>query len=102
MSWVVELLLPVSDPEGIPYPPAAFDALQRELTERFGGVTAYVRAPAKGRWEDGGRHEEDDVVLYEVMVDSLDRDWWRALRRRLEASLRQKEILMRAHETERL
>ena len=102
MAWIVELLLPVRAPDGRPHPPATFSALQRELTERFGGVTAYVRAPAKGRWDDDGRHEEDDVVLWEVMVTKLDRDWWRDLRGRLETSLRQKEILMRAHEVERL
>jgi hypothetical protein len=102
MAWVVELLLPVRDPEGTAYPSATFSDLRHDLTERFGGVTAYVRAPAKGRWKDAGRQEQDDVVLYEVMTPDLDRDWWRALRGRLETGLRQKEILMRAHQVEPL
>ena len=102
MAFVVELLLPVADPEGRPYPTAIFGALQRELTERFGGVTAHVRAPAQGRWKDGDTVEADDVVLFEVMTDTLDREWWRRLRVRLQTTLRQREVLMRAHEVERL
>lgn len=101
-AWVVEVLLPVRDRDGQPYPAALFDGLQHDLTERFGGVTAYVRAPAEGRWKDEGRQEADDVALYEVMTPDLDREWWRGLRGRLETRLGQKAILMRAHQVEEL
>jgi hypothetical protein len=43
----------------------------------FGDLTAYNRAPAEGLWESGSGVEQDDIVVIEVMVDSLDRTWWK-------------------------
>jgi hypothetical protein len=65
-------------------------------------VTAYTRAPAQGLWQDGSRVERDEVLLYEVMVDELDRDWWAAYRKELEGKFRQQELVVRAHAIERL
>jgi len=100
---LVQLLLPLYDASGTAFPRARFDAVRRALTERFGGVTAYTRAPAQGLWEDeAGRLERDDVVLFEVMVDALDHGWWFAYRQSLEADFAQDEILVRACPVERL
>lgn len=75
----------------------------KRLTERFGGVTAYTRAPAAGLWEEpSGERVRDDVVIYEVMSGALDEDWWSATRRRLEAQFQQQELVIRAHEIRRL
>lgn len=49
---LVQLLLPIDDEAGQPIPRAHYDALALALTERFGGVTAYTRAPATGLWAD--------------------------------------------------
>jgi hypothetical protein len=100
---IVELLLPLRDNEGNEFPRATLDAVRHELTERFGGVTAHLRAPAAGAWKDDeGDVARDDVVIVEVMADSLDRAWWAGYRRELEARFRQDEILIRATECERL
>jgi hypothetical protein len=77
-------------------------ALARELTCRFGGVTAFTRAPAKGLFEQGGRQVEDDIIVFEVMTDSLSREWWSALHERLEKDFDQDEIVIRASHIERL
>ena len=45
---LVQLLVPAYDRGGARFPQGHYDALVRELTERFGGLTAYVRAPAAG------------------------------------------------------
>ena len=84
---LVTLLLPIYDEE-----------VAHELTERFGGVTAYARAPAKGLWKETPEHgtTHDDIVVYEVMVEQLDAGWWGTYRRQLEAHFRQDEIVMRA------
>ena len=90
--YLVQLLLPRYDRE-----------VQKELAERFGGVTAYARAPAKGVWKPRrGKTEKDDIVVYEVMVKRIERRWWAAYRRRLEARLRQSEIVIRAQPTQKL
>lgn len=100
---LVQLLLPVRDESGRPFPRKLYDTLVSELTDRFGGLTTYTRAPAAGLWEEGsGRTVRDDVVVYEVMAVELDESWWKALRGRLEKAFRQDELVVRAHEIRRL
>jgi hypothetical protein len=101
--FLVEFLLPVSDNQGAHFPKEEFDRVRRELTERFGGVTAFMRSPAVGLWEDeSGATRRDDLVTFEVMAETLDRDWWRDYREQLRQRFRQQEIVMRASEFELL
>lgn len=100
---LVQLLLPIRDPDGQPFSREHYDRLAHELTDRFGGVTAYTRAPAAGLWEEpSGERVRDDVVVYEVMAESLDVAWWTDLRTRLEQELKQDEIVIRTHPIRRL
>jgi len=100
---LVQLLLPVRDEEGRAYPRELYDELVRLLTERFGGVTAYTRAPATGLWEAAsGETVRDQVVVYEVMAEALDPDWWGELRADLERRFRQEELVVRSHPIRRL
>lgn len=95
--YLIQLLLPVRDNDGRPFPREAYDRVRGEMTERFGGVTAYLRAPATGAWkDDAGGVDRDDVVIVEVMARALDREWWRLYREELEARFRQDEIVARA------
>ena len=50
--------------------------IREELVARLGGVTAFSRIPAEGVWSDQGRKVRDEVILVEVMVETLDRAWW--------------------------
>ncbi|HXT18928.1 MAG TPA: hypothetical protein VN706_25100 [Gemmatimonadaceae bacterium] len=95
---LVQLLLPLFDNEGKRQPEELFRRVRGELTERFGGLTEHTRAPAHGLWQDDdtGRTNQDDIVVYEVMVDDIDRDWWRRYRNDLEGAFRQKELVIRA------
>ena len=100
---LVQLLLPVYDNAGRPFPAAHYSVVRTQLTERFGGLTAYTRAPAEGLWEDGGgRAAHDDIVVYEAMVDELDREWWGSFRADLEQRFAQQELVARAIPVERL
>jgi len=99
---LVQLLIPISDNDGVPYGPDVLPAISRSLAERFGGVTAYCRSPAKGQWQDRQHVKHDDVIEIEVLADTLDKDWWATFRQSLEKDLRQKEILIRTHVVERL
>jgi hypothetical protein len=67
-----------------------------ELTNRFGGATAFTRAPAAGLWQQGRSIEHDRIVIMEVMVERLDREWWARYRRSLEREFGQERILIRA------
>jgi hypothetical protein len=100
---LVQLLLPLRDNAGAPFPRAAFERVRSELAGRFGGVTAYLRTPASGVWTDEeGDVAREEVVMVEVMVARLARRWWRTYRTDLEARFRQDELLMRALPCEKL
>jgi hypothetical protein len=101
--YLVQLLLPVQDGEGQPFNRKLFEELTAELTKRFGGLTAYTRAPATGIWEERPGHPvQDQVVVYEVMTEDLEATWWATLRQRLEAQFDQDELVVRAQEMRRL
>lgn len=94
---LVQILLPTYGPAGERLDDSLFTVVRRELTDRFGGVTAYVRAPATGLWQrEDGRIERDEIIMVEVMVDQLDRRWWAAYTHDLEQRFRQEKIVSRA------
>ena len=96
---LVQILLPLYDNAGAPLPRPLYGALARELTERFGGLTAHSRAPAERLWrESPGETVRDDIVIYEVMAETIDAAWWAGLRARLERDFRQETVVVRAQE----
>lgn len=97
---LVQILLPLLDNEGQRQPDELFRSVRALLTERFGGLTAYSRAPARGLWQDDdtGATSADEIVVYEVMVDAIDREWWAGYREQLERDFRQKSLVVRATE----
>src|SRR5690554_7266084 len=100
---LIQLFLPLQDRDGTPFPKALYDTVRTELTERFGGVTAFLRAPAVGAWEDDdGGIQRDEVVLFEVMADHVDHGWWAHYRGKLEQRFDQDEVLVRATAVDRL
>ena len=102
-AHLVQILLPVWDPDGKRFPPALYARVKDELAERFGGLTAYARAPAEGLWEEGaGERQRDDILVYEVMDEELDPAWWKGYRQELEHRFRQRELVVRAHAISRL
>ena len=91
------MLLPLYDNDRHAFPGIYFTRVRRELTDQFGGVTAYTRAPAEGFWEDEeGRTRRDDVIVVEVMVEELDREWWRTYGTEVAQRFAQEELVIRA------
>jgi hypothetical protein len=101
-SYLIEILLPTTAGDGQPVHQDRFEQLLRELTDRFGGATSFVRLPGHGLWETGGNVETENIAVIEVMTDDLDAAYWAALRQNLERELSQKEIVARAREIRRL
>ena len=97
---LVQLLLPVYDNDKRAFPRAYFDQVRQELADQFGGVTAFIRSPAVGLWKDNEEDiTRDDVIMFEVMTNDLDQNWWNNYRQKLEQKFRQETILVRAIET---
>ncbi|HWT00650.1 MAG TPA: hypothetical protein VN256_10410 [Pyrinomonadaceae bacterium] len=99
---LIQLLLPLYDNEKRPFAREHLDRVRAELTEGFGGVTAFRRSPAEGVWKDGGEISRDEIIIFEVMAEQLDRTWWADYRADLEKRFRQEELIIRATETEQL
>lgn len=93
---LIQILLPLTDNHHRPLERGLFAAIKQELTAKFGGITAWSSAPAEGRWKNEEQEQQDQIILYEVMVDAPDAEWWKAYRHRLEAHFRQEEIIIRA------
>ncbi len=101
--FLIQLLLPLYDNSGIGFPHKNFETLRDELAERFGGVTAFLRSPAQGLWKASETAPvHDDIVIYEVMTESLERKWWESYRKKLEADFRQNLVIIRVNEIELL
>jgi uncharacterized protein YihD (DUF1040 family) len=45
---------------------------------------------------DTGETTRDDIVIYEVMCEDLDREWWTGFRKDLERRFRQQNLIVRA------
>ena len=100
---LIQFLLPNYDNSGNRFPREKFERVRVELTETFGGVTAYLRSPAQGSWKESDDEVvKDDLVLFEVISERIDRDWWSAYRRTLLERFRQEEIIIRATRVEGL
>ena len=94
---LVQILLPLADNDGQAFPMEMFREVQAKLTERFGGLTAFTRAPAEGHWRDRSDSSlRDDIVVFEVMVEKIDKAWWRDYRLVLETEFSQESVLIRA------
>ena len=76
--------------------PKTYQTVRDELTERYDGVTAFTRAPAEGETKAASGKVHDDIIVYEVMTEKVDRDWWKQYRMSLQRTFRQEEIVVRA------
>ena len=103
VRYLVQLLVPLYDNSGTAFPRDLFAHTRGELIDKFGGLTAYTRAPARGVWKaDDGEVARDDIAIFEVMAEALDRAWWSEYRATLEQRFRQDEMVIRAMEVEQL
>ena len=100
---LVQILLPIHRGDGSEVPAEMFAQVRGELTERFGGVTAYSRSPATGLWKrTDAEIERDQVIMVEVVVEVFDREWWSQYREQLEQRFGQEEVHARALAIERI
>jgi hypothetical protein len=99
---LVQLLLPLYDNDKRPFGQEQLDRVRSELAEKFKGITSYKRAPAEGIWKEGGEVSHDEIIIFEVMAEHLDRAWWAKYRAELEKRFRQEEIVIRSTEMQQL
>lgn len=95
--FLVQILLPLYTNNRQLFPDPLYDDVRETLTERFGGVTAYQRSPALGHWKQTDAVVvRDDIVVFEVMLETLDRLWWSNYREQLRQTFQQEKLIVRA------
>lgn len=95
---IVEVFLPLDTGSGILIDPEVIEGIIGGLADRFGGATAFTRAPADGLWKQGSIIEKDRILIIEVMLSDFDEVWWKNYRAMLEQEFEQNEVLIRATE----
>jgi len=101
--YLIQAFLPLHDETGNRFPHEQYVEVERELVSRFKGFTAYPRMPASGQWKDSDANlERDELVIYEVMSDAQNAQWWKEFRKSLEERFRQEKILVRSQRVELL
>ncbi|MGI9165140.1 MAG: hypothetical protein ACR2G5_01905 [Pyrinomonadaceae bacterium] len=100
---LIEILLPLYDNNKKAFKSSAFDEIRNELTEIFGGVTAFLRSPAEGRWQESdGEVSRDEIVIFEVMSERLEPQMVAQYRLKLEHKFQQEQLIIRVSEVEQL
>ena len=94
---LIQLLLPLYANSGTAFEQKLYTEVRNELVERFGGITAYTRAPVLGVWQENDHIVRDDLIIYEIMVETLEEKWWREYRLLLENRFHQASLVVRAH-----
>jgi hypothetical protein len=102
VHFLIQIFLPVYDNSGNRFQSSHYMKVRSQLIKKFGGLTAYTRAPAVGLWDSGSAITQDDIIVFEVMAEALNRKWWRGFKRKLELAFRQQEIMIRAQTYETL
>ena len=94
MRHLVQILLPTQTRDRSPVAAEQFARVRLELTEQFGGVTAYARSPAMGLWRNDADEtiERDQLIMVEVVVEAFDSKWWKRYREQLETRFGQEEV----------
>ncbi|WP_207426381.1 hypothetical protein [Pedobacter sp. SYSU D00535] len=93
---LIQILLPLYNAEKEVFSNELFISVRNQLTEKFGGITVYSRSPARGLWKaEEDTTVKDDIIIYEVMAEDLDRVWWATYKKELELAFQQDLILIR-------
>ena len=100
----IDIYLPLDFNDGRHIPESKYVSLQRELLNRFGGVTSTQRQfPLQGLWHAGTEIFQDRVVIFSVMsfreesqLRSL--QYLERLKKRLKIKFDQLEILITVQE----
>jgi hypothetical protein len=91
-----ELLVPLADNQGRPFPVSKIECVSPALLERFGGCRSQPLAPHLGLWSHRGIVDREGLLLFTVDVPRSDEslDWMAAYKERLKRQFNQVEIYL--------
>jgi hypothetical protein len=99
--YLIELFLLLYANNGEAFSKDAYLSIGKDMTKKFGGMTAFTRAPAKGFWQKSKEElVKDDIIIFEVMTKKLDKEWWSNYKILLEKTFSQDDIIIRVQQIE--
>jgi len=88
-----QLYLPLNYNDGRPIEEDKFSLTRKELITRFGGLTTTPPGfPLQGWWQSAGTVVRDDIVLWTVLTQRVENDFFNTYRELLEERFSQEEI----------
>ena len=90
-----DIFLPLRYNDGNPIESEKFQALQKELLDRFDGLTFFPQAN-QGFWKLGNVTYRDEIIIYRVLASDSRRArrFLRLLKEQLKSEFAQEEILI--------
>ncbi|MHA4896281.1 inorganic diphosphatase [Pedobacter sp. PWIIR3] len=100
---LIQLQVPVYDVEGKRFPKRHFTQLHQQLTDKFGGLTVYSRSIANGFGnQDEGPTVKEKILVYEVMAENVELDFWKKLKASLMKKFEQDDLMMSSVKVSRI
>jgi hypothetical protein len=98
-----DIFLPLRYNNGRPIEADKLQALQKELLDRFGGLTYFPQAN-QGFWKLGDVTYRDEIVIYRLLTSNVRRArrFLRTLKEQLKVEFAQEEILIIERDVEAL
>ncbi len=95
-----ELLIPLADNEGQPFPAARIEQVSDILVQRFKGCRCQTTSPYLGSWEHRGHLYREDLLLFTVDAPRSDESlsWILRFKNRLKRQFKQIEIYLAVSE----
>lgn len=93
--YIIEVFLPLDTGKGVPVPRETIEGLVAGLADRFGGATAFTREPAEGLWKSPTTMQVDRIIIVEVVVETVDAEWWKTYKGLLELEFDQDQVMIR-------
>jgi hypothetical protein len=100
--YLIQVLLPLYDNNKQVFQKRVFDNIRDNLKDVFGGVTIYRNSPAEGVWSNETGTDYDELITAEIITNNLDKALWQQFKHELEHIFKQKEIMMRCIEFQKL
>jgi hypothetical protein len=95
-----ELLIPLADNKGRPFPSSKIEGVGNTLLQRFAGCRCQPYSPYLGTWKHRGHLYRDNLLLFLVDAPRSDESltWMLAFKERLKRQFHQLEIYLAVSE----
>ncbi len=95
-SKLIQLFLPTTSENGKAFPGTYFHAVKQKLGKKFDSLSVYLKSPLIGNIKnDEPTLAKDTVLVYEVISDTVETDYWSQYQQFLQKQFKQDYIVIR-------